>query len=47
MKCFDGITSDFHKYRVNFKHPNGPRLEISDIHLNNDGVRYEYCDWKD
>ena len=47
MKCFEGITTDFHKYRVNFKHPNRPRYEIRDIHLNNDGVRYEYSDWKD
>ena len=44
---FEGITKDIHKYRVDFKHPDGPRLEINVIYLNNDGVRYEYCDWKD
>ena len=44
---FEGITQDIHKYRVDSKHPDGPRLEINDIYLNNDGVRYEYCDWKD
>ena len=46
-KLFRGITKDLHKYRINFKHPDGPKLEINDIDLNNDGVRYEYCDWKD
>ena len=46
-KLFRGITKDFHKYQINYKHPDGPRLEINDIYLNNDGVRYEYCDWKD
>ena len=46
-KLFRGITKDLHKYRIDSKHPKGPRLEINDIYLNNDGVRYEYCDWKD
>ena len=46
-KLFRGITKDLHKYQIDLKHPDGPRLEINDIYLNNDGVRYEYCDWKD
>lgn len=40
------VTKDLHKYRIDLKHPDGPRLmtKINDINLNNDGVRYEYCD---